>query len=103
VVINQSHGTDFLAPYRELYPHILLRDLPELEELQSMINDLPLEFVSFQSDSSAYLAALEVRSGWWYFFKSFSSTFNVLCSDLFLINVHDMLLAYNFPTTATKY
>ncbi|KAG0579302.1 hypothetical protein KC19_4G089300 [Ceratodon purpureus] len=61
VVINQSHGNDFLAPYRELYPHILLRDLPELEELQSLTNGLPLEFVSFQSDSSAYLAALEVN------------------------------------------
>jgi len=61
VVINQSHGNDFLEPYRELYPHILLRDLPELEELQSMINGLPLDFVSFQSDSSAYLVALEVN------------------------------------------
>lgn len=60
VVINQSRGNDFLAPYRELYPHIFLRDLPELEELQSMINDLPLDFVSFQSDLSAYLVALEV-------------------------------------------
>lgn len=60
-MINQSRGNDFLAPYRELYPHILLRDLPELEELQTMINGLPLEFVSFQSDSSAYLAALEVQ------------------------------------------
>lgn len=61
VVINQSRGNDFLAPYRELYPHILLRDLPELEELQSMINNLPLDFISFQSDSSAYLVALEVN------------------------------------------
>lgn len=62
-MINQSHGNDFLAPYRDMYPHILLRDLPELEELQSMINGLPLEFVSFQSDSSAYLVALEVSFG----------------------------------------
>uniref|UniRef100_A0A7I4AMB9 riboflavin kinase n=1 Tax=Physcomitrium patens TaxID=3218 RepID=A0A7I4AMB9_PHYPA len=61
VVINQSCGKSFLAPYREMYPHILLRDLPEPEELQSMINGLPLEFVSFQSDSSAYLVALEVN------------------------------------------
>lgn len=60
MVINQSCGKSFLAPYREMYPHILLRDLPEPEELQSMINGLPLEFVSFQSDSSAYLVALEV-------------------------------------------
>lgn len=69
MVINQSHGNDFLAPYREMYPHILLRDLPELEELQSMINGLPLEFVSFQSDSSAYLVTLEVGFGWWYFVR----------------------------------
>jgi hypothetical protein len=60
VVINQCQGKEYLAPYREMYPHILLRDLPELDDLQSMITNQPLEFVSFESDLSTYLVSLEV-------------------------------------------
>lgn len=60
VVINQCQGKEYLAPYREMYPHILLRDLPELNDLQSMITNQPLEFVSFESDLSTYLVSLEV-------------------------------------------
>ncbi|CAM6034750.1 unnamed protein product [Sphagnum compactum] len=62
VVISYSQGRDGLTRHRQKYPHILLRDLPEEKDLQSLISTLPLELRSFTNDPNSYLATLEVTS-----------------------------------------
>jgi riboflavin kinase len=62
VVISYSQGRDGLTRHRRKYPHILLCDLPEEKDLQSLISTLPLELRSFTNDPNSYLATLEVTS-----------------------------------------
>lgn len=66
VLISHPMGRAWHKELHQAEPVMVPHELPDYEQLQALIKDLPMQLVEFRDEQLLYAAVLQVRPGSWF-------------------------------------